>query len=155
MKRILSIITLICFSIISVTAQTKSIKNSPPLTEASAASVGMSQERLNLIDKMCQEAIDNNSVPGVVALVARRGKIVYHKAFGTSDASGKVLERNAIFRIASQSKAITATAVMMLWEEGEFGLDEPISNYIPEFKDGQVLDSVLPDGSYKTTPVNS
>jgi len=154
MKRILSIITLICFSIISVTAQTKSIKNSPPLTEASAASVGMSQERLNLIDKMCQEAIDNNSVPGVVALVARRGKIVYHKAFGTSDASGKVLERNAIFRIASQSKAITATAVMMLWEEGEFGLDEPISNYIPEFKDGQVLDSVLPDGSYKTTPVN-
>ncbi|PTM02285.1 MAG: serine hydrolase [Bacteroidetes bacterium] len=154
MKRILTIIALICFSLIAVSAQTKSIKNSPPLVEALAETVGMSSERLSLIDKMCQEAIANNSIPGVVALVARHGKIVYHKAFGNADASGKALKRDDIFRIASQSKAITATAVMMLWEEGRFGLDEPISNYIPEFKDGQVLDSVLPDGTYETTPVN-
>ena len=97
MKRILSIITLICFSIITVSAQTKSIKSSPPLSEAAAASVGMSQERLNLIDKMCQDAVDKAQVPGVVALVARRGKIVYHKAFGASDASGEVLKRDDIF----------------------------------------------------------
>jgi len=155
MKRILSIFTLICFSIITVSAQTTSIKNSPPLVEALAETVGMSGERLGLIDKMCQEAVDNAEVPGVVALVARHGKIIYHKAFGTSDASGETLKKDAIFRIASQSKAITATAVMMLWEEGRFRLDDAISNFIPEFKDAQVLDSVLPDGSYKTTPAKT
>jgi CubicO group peptidase (beta-lactamase class C family) len=154
MKRLIFLLILLMLSPAIISAQTKSIKSSPPLSEAAAASVGMSQERLNLIDKMCQDAVDKAQVPGVVALVARRGKIVYHKAFGASDASGEALKRDDIFRIASQSKAITATAVMMLWEEGRFGLDEPISNYIPEFKDGQVLDSVLPDGSYKTTPVN-
>jgi len=154
MKKLFLIITIICFSVLTVTAQTKSIKNSPPLTEASPASVGVSAERLSLIDNMCQEAIDNSEVPGIVALVARRGKIIYHKAFGTSNATGKTLEKDAIFRIASQSKAITATAVMMLWEEGKFGLDDPISNYIPEFKNEQVLDSVLPDGSFKTSPAN-
>ena len=152
MKYVFTFVALILF--INVTAQTKSIKNSPPLSEAKAAIVGMSQERLSLIDKMCQEAVDKAEVPGVVALVARRGKIVYHKAFGTSDASGETLERDDIFRIASQSKAITSTAVMMLWEEGKFQLDDPISKYIPEFKNEQVLDSVLPDGSFATTPAN-
>jgi CubicO group peptidase (beta-lactamase class C family) len=72
-----------------VTAQTKSIKSSPPLTEASAARVGMSRERLSLIDAVCQDAIDNSEVSGIVALVARRGKIVYHKTFGTADATPK------------------------------------------------------------------
>lgn len=154
MKYIFTFVALLSFVFVDVSAQTKSLKSSPPLTEASAASVGMSQERLSLIDKMCREAVDNASVPGVVALVARHGKIVYHKAFGTSDASGESLKKDAIFRIASQSKAVTATAVMMLWEEGRFRLDEPISNFIPEFKDAQVLDSVLPDGTYKTSPAS-
>lgn len=153
MKYILTFVALIAFNISLIEAQTKSIKNTPPLTEASATSVGMSQERLSLIDNMFQEAVANNKVPGVVALIARHGKIVYHKAFGTANASGEKLKRDAIFRIASQSKAITSTAVMMLWEEGRFGLDDPISNYIPEFKDAQVLDSVMPDGTYKTIPV--
>lgn len=155
MKHTCTFVTLFLFVFVGVTAQTKSIMSSPPLTEASAASVGMSQERLSLIDAMCQEAIDNSEVPGIVALVARRGNIVYHKAFGTAGASGVALKRDDIFRIASQSKAITATAVMMLWEEGRFQLDDPISKYIPEFENGQVLDSVLPDGSYKTTPANT
>ena len=153
MKKFFTFAALFLF-IISVAAQTKSIKNSPPLVEAAAASVGMSQERLDLIDAMCKEAVGNNSIPGVVALVARNGKIVFHKAYGSSNASGDQLDRDAIFRIASQTKAITSTAVMMLWEEGRFRLDEPISKYIPEFKDAQVLDSVLPDGTFKTSPAN-
>jgi len=154
MKYVFTFVALILFINVDVTAQTKSIKNSPPLSEAKAASVGMSQERLSLIDKMCQEAVDKSELPGIVALVARRGKIVYHKAFGAADASGEALKKDAIFRIASQSKAITGTAVMMLWEEGKFQLDDPISKYIPEFKNEQVLDSVLPDGSFKTSPAN-
>ncbi len=59
------------------------------------------------------------------------------------------------FRIASQSKAITATAVMMLWEEGKFRLDDPISKYIPEFKDPQILATFNEaDSSYTTTPAD-
>ncbi|WP_081634851.1 serine hydrolase domain-containing protein [Lunatimonas lonarensis] len=121
-------------------AQTATAKKSPPLTEASPASVGMSPERIQRIDAMLAQSVQDGDIPGVVALIARDGKIVYHKAFGTADASSsRPLKRDDIFRIASQSKAITATAVMMLWEEGKFRLDDPISKFIPEFKNPQVL----------------
>ena len=137
-------------------AQTKSIQHSPPLSPASPESVGMSSERLDRIDAMCQEAIKQGDLPGIVALVARNGKIVFHKAYGMADnTNGKPLEKNSIFRIASQSKAITATAVMMLWEEGKFRLDDPISKYIPEFKNPGVLKSFhYADTTYTTAPAN-
>jgi CubicO group peptidase (beta-lactamase class C family) len=124
----------------SLPAQTKSARRSRPLAEARPQAVGVSPERLARIDAICRKAVDAGDVPGVVALVARRGKIVYHKAFGWADSTARrPLERDDIFRIASQSKAITATAVMMLWEEGKFRLDDPIAQFIPEFKDAQVL----------------
>jgi len=124
------------------------------LTVADPASVGMSAERLSRIDTVLQEAVDENRLPGMVALVARHGKIVYHKSFGMADnESGKTMERDAIFRIASQSKAITATAVMMLWEEGRFSLDDPIYKYIPEFENPVLLESFNEkDSSYTTIP---
>ena len=130
--------------VVSATAQTKSIKNSPPLTVANPTAAGMSEERLSFIDDAIMESIENNEIPGAVALVARHGKVIYHKAFGLADNTSKrELKKDDIFRIASQTKAITATAVMMLWEEGKFRLDDPISNYIPEFKNPQVLDSLI------------
>ena len=123
-----------------VGGQTKSIKHSPPLAPAEPQRVGVSSERLARIDHMCEEAIKSGGVPGVVALVARHGKIVYHRAFGMADnASGRALKPDDIFRIASQTKAVTATAVMILWEEGRFRLDDPISKFIPEFKNPQIL----------------
>ncbi|MCK7537741.1 MAG: beta-lactamase family protein [Marinilabiliales bacterium] len=68
-------------------------------------------------------------------MIARNGKIVYYKAFGMAENETKRnLKRDDIFRIASQTKAITATAVMMLWEEGKFRLDDPISKYIPSLR---------------------
>ncbi len=140
---------------LSIFAQTKSIKTSPILIEASASSVGMSEERLMRIDAMCKEALEESQVPGMVALVARNGKIVYHKAFGMADnESGRALKRDDIFRIASQTKAITSTAVMMLWEEGKFRMDDPISKYIPAFMDSQVLDTLYENGKYDTTPAD-
>nr|WKN34212.1 serine hydrolase [Tunicatimonas sp. TK19036] len=146
---------LLFFITFTVSAQTKSSQQSSPLTEAKPESVGMSPERLARIDAMCQEAIEDGDVPGMVALVARKGKIVYYKAFGNADPSGKEMERDAIFRIASQSKAITSTAVMMLWEEGHFQLDDPISKYISEFKDPQLLKSFrYGDTTYTTEPAN-
>ena len=95
----------------------------------------MSAERLQRIDAMAESAIADGDVPGIVALVARKGKIVYHKAFGSADAeAGRELKRDDIFRIFSQTKAITGTAVMMLWEEGLFRLDDPISKWIRNSK---------------------
>lgn len=154
MKLTLSIVITFCFFV--STSQTKSKKRSLPLTEANAANVGMSEERLARIDSVCLEAIEKSQIPGAVALVARNGKIVYHKAFGYADNdSGRKLKKDDIFRIASQTKAITSTAVMMLWEEGKFGLDEPISKYIPEFENAQVLDTLYADGTYKTIPAKN
>lgn len=150
MKKLFIVFLLVLSSI--AFAQTKSIKKSPPLSEDSAESVGISPERLARIDDMCKEAVLNGDIPGVVALIARDGKIVYHKAFGMADnTSGRSLKPDDIFRIASQSKPITATAVMMLWEEGKFFLDDPISKYIPEFKNPQVLDTFQQDDTSYTT----
>ena len=141
MKRIVLIQILFLAGISFLSAQTKSIQKSAPLSEAKSETVGISPERLARIDKMCAELVSEEHVPGVVSLVARNGKIVHWKAYGMADnSSGRKMERDAIFRIASQSKAITATAVMMLWEEGKFRLDDPISKYIPEFENQQLLD---------------
>ena len=141
---------------ISLAAQTKSIKKSPSLSEGSPESVGMSSERLERITSMCQKAVSDGDVPGVAALIARNGKIVYYKAFGMADnETGRALKRDDIFRIASQSKAVTATAVMMLWEEGKFKLDDPISKFIPEFKNPQVLKNFkYSDTTYTTVPAS-
>ncbi|MBN2315348.1 MAG: beta-lactamase family protein [Sedimentisphaerales bacterium] len=137
-------------------AQTTSIQKSPPLSEGSPESVGMSSERLARIDTLCEKAVRNGDVPGIVALVARHGKIVFFKTYGMADnQSRRTLKTDDIFRIASQSKAITSTAVMMLWEEGKFKLDDPISKYIPEFKNPQVLKTFnQSDSSYTTIPAN-
>lgn len=148
---------LVLFIFTGLTAQTKSIKKSPVLTEASPESVGVSADRLARIDKMCTEAVLSGDLPGIVSLVVRNGKIVHWKAYGMADnQAGRVLKRDDIFRIASQSKAITSTAVMMLWEEGKFRLDDPISKFIPEFKNPQVLKSFkYADTTYTTEPAKS
>ena len=155
-KFILLIFLLLNCTLIGI-AQTKSLKKSPPLSEGTPESVGISSERLARIDNMCSNAVKNGNIPGVVALVARNGKIVLWKAYGMADnPSSRMLKRDDIFRIASQSKAITATAVMMLWEEGKFQLDDPISKYIPEFKNPQVLQSFrYEDTSFTTVQAKS
>ena len=128
-----------------------------PLSEARPGEVGMSVERLQRIDRMCQSAISDGKLPGIVALVAQHGKIVYHEAFGMADnQAGRALKKNDIFRVASQSKAITATAVMMLWEEGKFQLDDPISEFIPQFEDAAVIKTFNDqDHTWTTEPVNT
>ncbi len=123
------------------------------LEPAPADGQAMAEDRLQKIEDMLRSAIGEDQIPGAVALIARNGKIVFHKAYGKANASGKNLEKDAIFRLASQTKAITSTAVMILWEEGKFRLDDPISKYISEFKDPQILESFEEsDSSYTATP---
>ncbi|MEO9891984.1 serine hydrolase domain-containing protein [Aurantibacter sp.] len=149
MKKILILILL--FSTTNFYAQQTTI-----LKVTSPAEANISQERIDRIDAMLKNAVTENQIPGVVALIARNGKIVYHNAYGTSNEKGDKLDKNTIFRIASQTKAITSTAVMMLWEEGKFKLDDPISKYIPEFGEAKILDTFNEaDGSYTTKPAES
>lgn len=133
-------------------AHAQSVKNFS--TAASPQEAGFSPQRLSRIDNLLEERVRNESIPGAVALIVRNGKIVYYKAFGYSDVDKKkLLKKDDIFRIASQSKAITSLAVMMLWEEGKFLLDDPVSKYIPEFKNPKILKSFnAKDSSYTTEP---
>jgi CubicO group peptidase (beta-lactamase class C family) len=148
---------ILLFFSLCLTAQTNSIKNSPALSEGTPSAQGISQERLDKIDLMLSSEISKGNLPGAVALIARNGKIVFHKAYGMANAEkGEEIEKDAIFRIASQTKAITATAVMMLWEEGKFKLDDPISKYIPQFEAAQILDTFNEaDSTYTTKPAKN
>lgn len=100
--------------------------------------LGMSTERLSRIDSVLSSAVKQQRIKGAVVMVARNGKIAYQKAFGEMD-EGKPMRIDTIFRLCSMTKPVTAVAVMMLWEQGLFTLDDPIANYIPEFKDIKVL----------------
>lgn len=127
--------------------------NAQTLVPASdIGATGISPDRLERIDQFCQSYVDQGTLPGMVVLIARKGEIVFHQAYGMADAqAGLEMQKDQIFRIASQTKAITATAVMMLWEEGKFGLDDPISRYIPEFKNPQILESFNSEDTTYTT----
>jgi CubicO group peptidase (beta-lactamase class C family) len=152
-----NLITLLFIALaIHTNAQTRSLQKSAPLSDATPESVGMSAERLNRIDAMCKASVKEGDLPGIVALVARNGKIVFHEAYGMADnESNRKMNKDDIFRIASQSKAITSTAVMMLWEEGKFRLDDPVSKFIPEFKNPGILASFrYADTSYTTEPAD-
>ncbi len=142
--------------IILILIITYSCTHTSELKEAAPAYVKVSQDRLTRIDKMIQQSIDSGWIAGAVGFIARDGKIVYDKSFGVNDIEAKTLmHRDDIFRIASQTKAITSVAVMMLFEEGKFLLDDPISKYIPEFANPRVLDQFNEkDTTYTTIPAN-
>ena len=116
--------------------------------------LGFNKDRLSNIETGFQELINKEQIPGAVALVVRNGKVVYEKAFGISDPkTNRAYKIDDIFRIASMSKAITSTAAMILYEQGKFNLDDPISKWIPAFKNMTVLSSYnQKDTSYTTVP---
>jgi CubicO group peptidase (beta-lactamase class C family) len=96
--------------------------------------------------------VDQKTVPGVVALVASRNQILYYKAFGMADVAGqRPMSTDSIFRIASMTKPVTSAAIMLLVEEGKVRLDDPVSKYLPEFKDREVISTFnSADGSFTT-----
>jgi CubicO group peptidase (beta-lactamase class C family) len=100
---------------------------------------GMSSERLRRIHEAMQRHIDAGEISGAVTLVARRGHVVHFEAHGLMDLESKrPMQKDAIFRIASMSKPITGVAVMMMLEEGKLRLSDPVSKFLPEFKDAKV-----------------
>jgi len=130
------------------------ISQHPVLQTAKPASENFSEERLSRITNMLQKDISAGYMCGAVGFIARNNKIIYNKALGWTDITRKTpLKTDNIFRIASQTKAVTSVAVMMLFEEGKFLLDDPISKYIPAFSDPKVLNTFdKRDSSYTTVP---
>ncbi len=120
---------------------------SPPRKVATGRT-GFSAERLARIDRAIQQRVDDGSIAGAVGYVLRDGAVVYERAFGWSDKeAGRRMSVDAIFRIASQSKAVTTTAVLMLMEEGKLSVGDPVSRYIPTFSRTTVsitADSIVP-----------
>jgi CubicO group peptidase (beta-lactamase class C family) len=96
---------------------------------------GFDTTKLSQVDVLFQDHVDRKQIAGAVALVARHGKVAYLKAFGSQDVeAGTPMSPDAIFRIASMSKAITSTAVMILADQGRIDIADPVSRYLPEFK---------------------
>lgn len=117
-----------------------------------SAQNGFDPGRLQRVDSVLQQHVDDGVIAGAVALVMRDGEIVYEQAVGWMDREeGRPMTTDAIFRIASQSKAITSAAVMMLVEEGSVALNDPVSRWIPSFADAQV--AVVREGNVNLVPV--
>ena len=117
------------------------------LAPAEPESVGLSSSRLAEATAALQARIDASDIAGVVAAAARHGRVVYFEALGQRDReAGDPMARDDLFRVYSMTRPVTSTAVMMLWEEGRFGLDDPIAQYLPQFADQRVFaDPAAPD----------
>jgi len=109
------------------------------------------------IDAALRDAVERKDVPGVVALVTDRRRVLYQGAFGVADVStGRALTADAVFRIASMTKPITSAAAMQLIEQGRFGLDDPVEKYLPEFANLKVFESFdAATGAYRLRPAST
>src|SRR6266478_522383 len=126
--------TLCCVLVLIASAFAQELPTAKPET------VGLSSERLERIGTAVQHSIDDKRIAGAVTLVMRRGHVVWFKAEGMMDReAGKPMRPDTMFRICSMTKPITSLAVMMLYEEGHFLLADPVSKYLPEFKNAKVL----------------
>ena len=105
------------------------------LPVATPESAGVSSERLKRLDAVMDEYVRDRKIAGAVTYLARHGKIVQQRAYGMQDVeSGRRMDTGTLFRIASQSKAVTSVAVMMLVEEGKVRLGDPVARFIPSFR---------------------
>ena len=110
------------------------------LIEAKPENIGMSSERLERITELSKEYINDFNIPGIVTIVSRKGKIVYYNAFGKREVQGEAeLLKDDLFRIYSMTKPVTAVAIMQLYEQGKFNLNDPVSKFLPELEDLKVL----------------
>src|SRR5438067_5942188 len=134
MRRKLDLLLLSCMLVMVVVAVAQDLPVAKP------EAVGLSSERLERIGTAVQRSIDEKRIAGAITLVARRGRVVWFKPQGMMDReASKPMRPDTMFRICSMTKPITSVAVMMLYEEGHFLLEDPISKYLPEFKNPKVL----------------
>lgn len=119
-----------------------------------ASAPGVDPIRLKRVDQVIQEFTESGKIVGAIALVVKDGKVLIHKGYGVDDRnSGKAMAPDAIVRIASQTKALTSTGILMLMEDGKLLLNDPVHKYIPTFKNLQVIATYQEsDTTYTTVP---
>jgi CubicO group peptidase (beta-lactamase class C family) len=124
------------------------------LPVATPESVGFSSERLERIDAYIARQMANGRLPGASVLLMRHGKVVYSKVYGKADVdAGTPLRMDSLFRIYSQTKPVTGVALMILFEQGKWHFDDPVTQFIPEFKQLRIFKGVGPDGAFETEPL--
>ena len=128
-----SLLTLVsCILVTACTATNDDETRELPVSAPEA--VGMSSDRLSKVDEVVERYIDEGRVHGVVIAVTRRGQVVYHKAHGAiDDTTGRTMQLDSLFDMASSTKQILGVAAMMAIEDGLFSPDDPVEKYIPEF----------------------
>ena len=145
-KRLLSLLLILVLTNALALAQAKPSAQTNP-----HAAVTLDAARLARLDGVLQEYVDKNQLAGIVALVLKDGRPVYERALGWADKeSGRKMTTDTIFRIASQTKAITSAAVLILMEEGKLSLDDPVGRFIPTFRDTKV--AVKKDSGVELVP---
>lgn len=124
------------------------------LPRAKPEEAGFNAERLKRLDEHMQAMVDHGQIAGGVTLLARHGRIVHAKAFGARELGGEPMPVDAIFRIRSETKPVTGVAMMILYEQGLWKLDDPISKYVPEFADLRIAAGVDAAGQPILTPIS-
>ncbi|MDH6312126.1 CubicO group peptidase (beta-lactamase class C family) [Parabacteroides sp. PFB2-10] len=115
--------------------------------------IRVDKSRLDRVDQVLQDYVDQGIIPHALTFVAKNGQVVHHKAFGWRDVEKKIpLQKDDIFRMYSQTKAITSVALLILFEQGKFQLDDPVVRYIPEMTD-QVIERRISDTKVDTRTV--
>ena len=129
----------VCFTAVMIAAEPI------PLPRALPESVGLDSNRLKEATALLNQYVTERKIAGAVASVARRGKVAYLESVGFQNLESRVpMTDRSLFRIYSMTKAMTAVVAMMLGDEGKFDLRDPVSKYLPEFKNVRVLSE--PDG---------
>ena len=116
---------------------------------------GISLDRLQRYDNYIKREINEGKIPGAVAIVSRNGKIVYNESFGYRNLEENIaMEKEDLFYLASMTKPIISVAFMMLYEEGHFSLTDPVSKYLPKFKDLLVIKDAETGKNGEVEPLN-
>lgn len=124
------------------------------LPKAKPEDAGVSAERLKKLDEHMQAMVDQGQIAGGVTLLARRGRIVHAKTFGHRALGAEPMPFDAIFRIRSETKPVTGVAMMILYEQGLWQLDDPISKYVPEFANLRIAAGVDAAGQPILAPIS-
>ena len=119
------------------------------MTSVQTQRAGLSVQRLSRVDRLLARYVEGGHLAGALGLIYRKGEVAYNSAIGQRDlATGQPMTEDTIFRIYSMTKPITAVAALMLFEDGQFLLDDPVATYLPEFEDVKVctgdLENLVP-----------
>lgn len=146
----------LCVWILNCSAENSpNAKSAADFPTVAPESVGFSSARLALIDPYIEKQMATGRLPGVSVLLMRHGKIVLNRIYGKADIdAGTPLKSDSLFRIYSQTKPVTGVAMMILFEQGKWHFDDPVTKFIPEFRQLRVFKAVGPDGTVQTEPLS-